>query len=116
MSTCFDSDRGVNPNIQGYVQGRFLGRTYTINDKCANSNTLIEYYCSHNFPLPRRITCSDGCYNGKCILTTPGRQAQINQLYQFVVDLINYAIENRYLSHRPVSTIDEVLELSLIHI
>ena len=75
---CFDSDNGINFNIQGRTFGfqELIYAQYTSNerirrewkDACLVGNTLREYYCIDNYYMESELKdCPNGCSNGVCL-------------------------------------------------
>ncbi len=61
---CFDSDKGLNYSILGFLDYR-SGRKF---DYCSNNNTLVEGWCSsRGGPTFTRYNCPYGCRNGACL-------------------------------------------------
>jgi DNA-directed RNA polymerase subunit RPC12/RpoP len=75
ISTCTDSDGGMNPYVKGTVT--YQGQTYT--DTCVAANTLKEYYCDNGIKQEHLSTCQNGytCQDGACVATDTSLQVQI---------------------------------------
>ena len=64
LSTCYDSDGGLDYKVAGYV----LYKSQKTYDTCSASK-LIERYCSPNILMSKTVTCPEGfsCSGGKCV-------------------------------------------------
>ena len=66
--TCADSDGGKNYNVKGSVTAGAISMT----DYCADSSTILEWYCESNkFKTAYRPCPSGVCSNGACIGAVP---------------------------------------------
>ena len=71
LSTCQDSDGGIEFYIQGEVKTSFSNVSSV--DKCSeDGKTLVEYYCSSKpttgaSAAVKPYLCKNGCKNGACI-------------------------------------------------
>ncbi|MGV8169410.1 MAG: hypothetical protein ACP5N3_05120, partial [Candidatus Nanoarchaeia archaeon] len=62
---CSDTDGGKNYSARGTVTA--AGYTYSMNDSCADANTLREWYCdSSNLPKSEVHDCPYTCTAGAC--------------------------------------------------
>lgn len=69
--TCVDSDKSVNYNEKGDVEGNWLtNRTeyiFTFDECKEDEKTLIEYYCDENFLYSVKHKCPNFCQDGACV-------------------------------------------------
>lgn len=65
---CTDNDGGKNYYEKGDVNFVSLGENKTLQDKCYNEKTLLEYFCEDNMMRNENFDCSDGCSEGVCII------------------------------------------------
>ncbi len=63
-SHCTDSDGGANYYTFGYINSSIGGYSP---DKCADDKTLIEQYCSNEYPADISFKCPNGCKEGVCV-------------------------------------------------
>jgi hypothetical protein len=61
---CFDSDKGINENVSGYVNSSINGFN---KDTCVNISMILEYYCDKYEGKYIKINCP--CQNGACYQT-----------------------------------------------
>ncbi len=72
-SFCFDSDKGINENVTGFVNSSITG----INkDICANNTMILEYYCDKYEGKYVKIFCP--CQYGACYQTINYTNQSIN--------------------------------------
>ncbi len=76
VTSCIDSDNGLNFFTVGYVYGEMLdGTPYFLIDFCVHNDTIREYSCNTRQDPPHRqlwyenctLLGSSGCLNGRCI-------------------------------------------------
>lgn len=68
-ATCTDSDGGIKNLVKGTASGIDAKTNAQVSstDSCANSKTLIEYFCDANGKVTSTFaSCSLGCSNGAC--------------------------------------------------
>lgn len=67
--SCNDTDGGIIISIQGMVSGYESGSPYNYTDYCANTSTIIEYFCSGVYWNFYPLTCMNqtSCSNGACV-------------------------------------------------
>jgi len=70
---CSDTDNGKDYDTKGTVHGKGgLGMEpmdYT--DRCTNSSSLKEFYCSNNWATEINYVCPHGCSEGACKTESP---------------------------------------------
>ncbi|MFH1072358.1 MAG: hypothetical protein V1743_02930 [Nanoarchaeota archaeon] len=74
QDSCFDSDGGVQPGINGFVAFYKNGSYYSYDDICLSSTTAREYFCFANNTRANNtiVSCNDPsrgwteCYSGRC--------------------------------------------------
>jgi len=66
VKTCNDSDSGKDANVKGTTTSDGQSNS----DKCMNTTTVLEYYCSGSDMTSKTIDCGDGyeCGNGACVV------------------------------------------------
>ncbi len=65
--SCSDSDGGLNYPVKGDVRWVHGSSTTTIGDRCSNSQTLAEAYCTSSGPAIMTVLCPGGCVGqGAC--------------------------------------------------
>ncbi|MBI4116880.1 hypothetical protein HY449_04000 [Candidatus Pacearchaeota archaeon] len=77
-SACIDSDNGKNYFAKGTASGIDAKTNVQTSqtDRCADTRTLIEYYCDANKKVASVFTvCSSGCGSGICKGTAPATTA-----------------------------------------
>jgi hypothetical protein len=70
VTTCFDSDNGMNYNISGIVRVNYKSINISAQDICKDSSWLTEQYCDSLIARSINSTdynCSSGCLNGACL-------------------------------------------------
>lgn len=66
LSTCTDSDGGLNYYVSGGVWGYNGSYYYNMTDTCLRNTTLFEYYCD-NGPAGTQFYCPNGCFERRCL-------------------------------------------------
>ncbi len=76
VKSCFDSDWGISPEIEGITKIYVEGNATKINaDYCFNKNKkVMEYYCKNNNIKNKAFKCNGGCENGVCISPVIGKE------------------------------------------
>ncbi|MBU0894360.1 MAG: hypothetical protein KKF48_04740 [Nanoarchaeota archaeon] len=69
LSSCEDSDQGVEPFFKGSVTIGPSGKKY--DDYCIGDDTLVEYSCNRNKIASEQIKCELGCSTGLCFDPEP---------------------------------------------
>jgi hypothetical protein len=70
VTTCVDSDNGINYNISGTVRVNYKSINISAQDICKDSTWLTEQYCDSLTARSINSTdynCSFGCSNGACL-------------------------------------------------
>ncbi|MBN2101975.1 MAG: hypothetical protein JW716_03840 [Candidatus Aenigmarchaeota archaeon] len=72
-NSCSDTDGGFVPPTTGTVSGYYMGSPYSNTDYCADSTTLVEYWCGGIYAGNSQVSCYDPgnsttmCLNGACV-------------------------------------------------
>ncbi|MBN2142509.1 hypothetical protein JW711_04215 [Candidatus Woesearchaeota archaeon] len=66
--SCFETDGGFNPVMQGNITGYLDESFYVETDFCLDNVTLREYYCVGDYAYSYDLPCFNGtgCLNGVC--------------------------------------------------
>jgi len=68
---CTDYDNGIKTENSSWVEFTQDGISVeTEYDSCADSKTVLEWYCFGNQPESIEVTCSDVCSGGRCVSGT----------------------------------------------
>ena len=74
VSTCTDSDGGLNYTVWGYAQG--LAGSTMIADRCLDGINLAEAYCSPAGPFFVSTPCPGSCQGGVCVTGASSSSSQ----------------------------------------
>ncbi|MFH0884393.1 MAG: hypothetical protein V1861_01660, partial [Candidatus Micrarchaeota archaeon] len=67
---CMDSDGGRNENVSGSATMTTVnGYANYVNDECAESYSVAEYFCDSNWLIAEKVPCSleQYCFMGHCV-------------------------------------------------